>query len=107
RPETHQAHPAGMEALPLDQHRCDYSRVQLAGQVQVVTDQGIAVNPARPELYERFVQAGLPVTTIEKLRDRAERIAGKPESIKYGDKIVGVLMYRDNTVLDVIREVID
>lgn len=71
----------------------------------VVTDQGIAVNPARPELYEKFVAAGLPVTTIEKLRDRAERIVGTPEPIKYTDKIVGVLMYRDNTVIDVIRQV--
>ncbi|MBR3383246.1 MAG: citrate lyase subunit alpha [Clostridia bacterium] len=73
----------------------------------VVTDQGIAVNPARPELYERFVEAGLPVTTIEKLRERAERIVGTPEPIKYGEKIVGILMYRDNSVIDVIREVID
>ena len=71
----------------------------------VVTDQGMAVNPARPELYEKFVAAGLPVTTIEKLRDRAERIVGKPEPIKYTDKIVGVLMYRDNSVIDVIRQV--
>lgn len=71
----------------------------------LVTDQGIAVNPSRPELYERFVAAGLPVTTIEKLKARAERIVGKPEPISYTDKIVGVLMYRNNTVIDVIRQI--
>lgn len=73
----------------------------------VVTDQGLAVNPARPELYEKFVAAGLPVTTIEKLRDRAERIAGTPAPIEYTDRVVGVLLYRDNTVIDVIRQVKD
>ena len=73
----------------------------------VVTDQGIAINPNRPELYERFVAAGLPVTTIEKLRQRAERIAGTPAPIEYEDRIVGVLMYRDNSVIDVIRQVRD
>ena len=73
----------------------------------VVTDQGIAVNPNRPELQERLKNAGLPVFTIEKLKERAESIVGKPQPIKYKDKIVGLLMYRDNTVIDVIREVMD
>lgn len=71
----------------------------------LVTDQGIAVNPSRPELYERFVAAGLPVTTIEKLKARAENIVGRPEPISYTDKIVGVLMYRNNTVIDVIHQI--
>ena len=73
----------------------------------VVTDQGIAVNPRRPELAERLKAAGLPVTTIEKLKERAERIVGKPQPIKFKDKIVGLVMYRDNTVIDVIRQVED
>ena len=50
-------------------------------------------------------EAGLPVTTIEALRDRCERIVGKPEPIKYKDRIVGVVMYRDNTVIDVIHQI--
>lgn len=73
----------------------------------VVTDQGIAVNPNRPELAQRLTDAGLPVFTIEKLKERAETIVGKPEPIKYKEKIVGLLMYRDNSVIDVIREVED
>ena len=71
----------------------------------LVTDQGVAVNPNRPELRERLIAAGLPVTTIEKLKERAERIVGKPEPIRYEDRIVGVLMYRNNTVIDVIRQI--
>lgn len=71
----------------------------------VVTDQGIAVNPLRPEIRERLLKAGQPVTDIEHLQRRAERIVGTPEPIKYTDKIVGVVMYRDNTVVDVIRQI--
>ena len=71
----------------------------------LVTDQGVAVNPNRPELKEKLIAAGLPVTTIEKLKERAERIVGKPEPIQYTDRIVGVLMYRNNTVIDVIRQI--
>ncbi|MBR4435350.1 MAG: citrate lyase subunit alpha [Clostridia bacterium] len=71
----------------------------------LVTDQGVAVNPNRPELKEKLIAAGLPVTTIEKLKERAEKVVGKPEPIQYKDRIVGVLMYRNNTVIDVIRQI--
>ena len=71
----------------------------------LVTDQGVAVNPNRPELKEKLIAAGLPVTTIEKLKERAEKVVGKPEPIQYTDRIVGVLMYRNNTVIDVIRQI--
>lgn len=71
----------------------------------IVTDHGIAVNPKRPDLREKLVKAGLPVFDIEKLRKRAEEIVGVPDPIKYKDRVVGVVMYRDNTIIDVIREI--
>lgn len=71
----------------------------------VVTDQGVAVHPRREELRARLISAGLPVYGIEQLRERAERIAGVPEPIRYGEKIVGIVMYRDNTIIDVVRQV--
>jgi len=71
----------------------------------IVTDQGIAVNPARPDVKEKLEAAGISVTTIEKLRERCERIVGIPEPIKYKDKIVGISMYRDNTAIDLIRQI--
>ena len=71
----------------------------------VVTDQGLAVNPNRPEIKALLEEAGLSVTTIEALCDRCDRIVGKPEPIKYKDRIVGVVMYRDNTVIDVIHQI--
>lgn len=70
----------------------------------VVTDYGIAVNPLRQDLIENFKNAKLPLYTIEELKDMAEKITGKPEPIEFGDKIVGVVEYRDGTVIDIIRQ---
>ncbi len=71
----------------------------------LVTDQGVAVNPNRPLLERRLREAGIPLFTIEQLQQRAERLVGVPEPIRYTDRVVGVVMYRDNTVIDVIRQV--
>ncbi|HBC25885.1 MAG TPA: citrate lyase subunit alpha [Ruminococcaceae bacterium] len=73
----------------------------------LVTDQGVAVNPIRRDLIERLRKAGLPLCTIEELKDRAERLAGKPDPIPYLDKAVGIVTYRDGSVIDVIRQVRD
>jgi citrate lyase subunit alpha/citrate CoA-transferase len=71
----------------------------------VVTDRGIAVNPLRQDLLERFTNAKLPVFTIEELKEKAEKITGKPKPIEYEDKIVGIVEYRDGSIIDVIRQV--
>ena len=71
----------------------------------VVTEDGIAINPRRPELREKIEAAGLPVVEIAELRDKAYELAGKPNQLKYRDKIIGVVEYRDGTVLDTIRQV--
>lgn len=71
----------------------------------LVTDRGIAVNPKRQDLIERFKAAKLPVVTIEELREKAEKATGKPEKIEYTDKIVGLVEYRDGTIIDVIKQV--
>lgn len=71
----------------------------------LVTDQGIAVNPARPEIAARLKAAHLKVATIEELKARAEKVVGKPEPLPFGEKIVGIVTYRDGSVIDVIREI--
>ncbi len=71
----------------------------------VVTDYGITVNPRRQDLIDNFKAANLPLFTIEELKQKAEKLTGKPEPIEFGDKIVGVVEYRDGTVIDVIRQV--
>jgi citrate lyase subunit alpha/citrate CoA-transferase len=71
----------------------------------LVTDHGIAVNPKRPELAKRLLDAGLPVVGIEELHRRAIALTGEPEPLKFLDRIVGVIRYRDGTVIDVVRQV--
>ncbi|WP_330981936.1 MULTISPECIES: citrate lyase subunit alpha [Enterobacterales] len=71
----------------------------------LVTDHGIAVNPARPELAERLKAAGLNVVSIEGLRERAETLTGKPKAIEFTDRVIAVVRYRDGSVIDVVHQV--
>ena len=72
----------------------------------VVTDYGVAVNPARPDLLEALKEAGnIPLHTIEELRDMAYDIVGEPESVQFGDRVVGIIEGRDGTIMDVVRQV--
>lgn len=73
----------------------------------IVTEYGIAVNPRRPELAGRLRVAGLDVTEITALRDKALSIIGTPAALPFGDRVVGVVMNRDGNVLDVIRNIAD
>ncbi|MBD5204699.1 MAG: citrate lyase subunit alpha [Bacteroidales bacterium] len=71
----------------------------------IVTEYGIAVNPRRPELAERLKEAGLKVVDINWLRDKALSIIGNPAPLPFGDKVVGVVMNRDGSVMDVIKNI--
>jgi citrate lyase subunit alpha/citrate CoA-transferase len=71
----------------------------------LVTDHGIAVNPNRPEVKERFIEGGIEVTTIQALQERAEMLTGVPKPIEYLDNVVGYIRYRDGSVIDVIKQV--
>ncbi|MFD1804334.1 citrate lyase subunit alpha [Mixta tenebrionis] len=71
----------------------------------LVTDHGIAVNPARPEVKERLVAAGLAVIDIEALYQKSLVISGEPKPIEFTSRIVGVVRYRDGSVIDVVRQV--
>lgn len=71
----------------------------------LVTDHGIAVNPTRPELAERLQQAGLPVVTIDWLYQRALILTGAPKPIKFTDRVVAVVRYRDGSVIDVVHQI--
>lgn len=72
----------------------------------VVTQRGIAVNPKQKELKEKLLKAGLPVKDIEELKQIAEDIAGAPNKIQTGDKVVAKVLYRDGTLLDTIKNVL-
>ena len=70
----------------------------------IVTDYGIAVNPARPDLFEAAGKCGAPVYTIEQLRDIAYSIVGVPEQIRFDERVVGIVEARDGTIMDVVRK---
>ena len=71
----------------------------------LVTERGIAVNPARKDLIEKFRKAKLPMKNIRDLRNEAYDLTGIPEEPQFADKIIGLVEYRDGTIIDVIRGV--
>ncbi len=71
----------------------------------LVTDHGIAVNPARPEIRARLIAAGMNIVDIDALYARAISLSGIPKPIEFTDKIVGVIRYRDGRVIDTVRQV--
>ena len=71
----------------------------------LVTQGGIAVNPARADLRERLVAAGLPIVDIGALKEKTEAITGKPARVTHGDRVVAEVIYRDGTLLDRIYNV--
>ncbi|MFX0095274.1 MAG: citrate lyase subunit alpha [Candidatus Hodarchaeota archaeon] len=70
----------------------------------IVTNDGIAVNPRRPKLKQRLIDASLPVEDIRALRDKAYSQAS-PLEPEFTDDIVSLVEWRDGTILDVIRKV--
>ncbi|OHD23006.1 MAG: citrate lyase subunit alpha [Spirochaetes bacterium GWB1_59_5] len=70
-----------------------------------VTDRGTAVNPRRPDLAAALRAAGVEVRDIRELRELARSIVGEPDPVEYGKRVVGLVEYRDGTIIDAIREV--
>lgn len=69
----------------------------------LVTQRGIAVNPGKPELKQRLLDAHLPVMEIEALKDAAQKLTGKPRPARSGERVVANVLYRDGTPIDTIR----
>ena len=69
----------------------------------LVTQYGIAVNPARNDLKERFLECGLPVTDIQKLYETAVHYTGEPEYPENrNEKVIAKVLYRNGKVIDSI-----
>lgn len=73
----------------------------------LVTDYGIAVNPARRDLTEALERAGIELTAIGALKEKAYSLVGRPENLEFHDKIVAIIEARDGTILDVVRQIKD
>lgn len=72
----------------------------------IVTDKGIAINPRRTDLIEKLKDSGLPIVDIHELLRMGEELGAANDYPNIGDRIVGVVEYRDGTVIDVVRQVL-
>jgi len=72
----------------------------------IVTERGIAVNPRRQDLRERFASAGLPVREIGEIKKDADRLIRPPSRPVFGDEVIALIEWRDGTAIDVVRKVI-
>lgn len=72
----------------------------------LVTEIGIAIHPNRTDLMEIFSKnSTVPIYSIEELQAKAESIVGTPEPLKFEDKVVALIEYRDGSLLDVVRKI--
>lgn len=66
----------------------------------LVTQRGIAVNPAKAELKSRLKEGGLPVFAIEELKTMAEQYTGIPQPNRPFGRVVADVEYRDGSIKD-------
>ena len=71
----------------------------------VVTDYGIAVNPARQDIIQWLDEAGIKHVSIQWLQEKAYSLVGTPDDLQWEDNVVAVLEARDGTILDVVRQI--
>lgn len=68
----------------------------------LVTERGIAVNPKRVDLLEKLKNSKLPIKTIDELYELAHHITGEPNKLTMSKEVIGVVEYRDGTVIDTL-----
>lgn len=91
--------------LPVIKNRVDVIATPGTTIDVLVTERGIAVNPLRQDLIEKFKENGLNVMTIQELKAIADNFMGEPKEINKKDRIIGYSEYRDGSILDEIHEV--
>lgn len=72
----------------------------------LVTEYGVAINPKHQELIAKLQKnTNLKVRTIEELYDIALSLTNKPKSLELSAEKVGILEYRDGTLLDYLYKI--
>ena len=73
----------------------------------IVTEYGITINPRRADLLEAVKSIkDVPVISMDELADKAAAMAGPMEPVETTDRIIGVVEWRDGTVIDVVRQLV-
>ncbi|HBP25375.1 MAG TPA: hypothetical protein DD618_00255 [Acholeplasmatales bacterium] len=71
----------------------------------LVTERGIAINPRRTDLLEKLKDSKLKIMGIADLLELSHRITMEPMAFKHGQKIIGVVKYRDGSIIDSLYQV--
>jgi len=94
--------PLARARLPIVVERCTTITTPGKNVDVLVTERGIAVNPSQAELIARLKEARLPLYSIEDLRAMALNMTGTPKQLSVSDKLVGIVEYRDGSIIDSI-----
>jgi citrate lyase subunit alpha/citrate CoA-transferase len=71
----------------------------------IVTERGIAINPLRKDLIDAVKGSKLAIKSIEELKQEAERICGKAQSVQFDEQIVAAIKWVDGTLIDSVRKI--
>ncbi|MGC9315299.1 MAG: citrate lyase subunit alpha, partial [bacterium] len=73
----------------------------------IVTELGISINPLREDLVEHFKGSSLPIRDIRDIKKEVDGICGgQPIPPKLGDRTIALIEYRDGTIIDTVKEVL-
>ncbi|MDL2297656.1 citrate lyase subunit alpha [Synergistaceae bacterium OttesenSCG-928-D05] len=71
----------------------------------IVTEYGITINPRRKDLLDACAEVkGLPLVSMEELSARAKKMSGPTDPVETEDRIIGVIEWRDGTVIDTVKQ---
>lgn len=70
----------------------------------IVTERGIAINPKRVDLLEKLKNSRLSIMSITDLYKTALSYTGIPEVRKKKERVIGVVRYRDQTIIDTLYQ---
>jgi citrate lyase subunit alpha/citrate CoA-transferase len=71
----------------------------------IVTERGLAVNPAREDLKDRFLAAGLPVRELADIKAEVDAMIQPIRRPVCGDEVIAAIEWRDGSIIDVVRKV--
>ncbi len=70
-----------------------------------VCERGIAVNPLRKDLIDQLNRKKVPIFTMKELLEEAHWVTGVPKKLPKNTKRIGVVEYRDGTIIDSLYQV--
>ena len=71
----------------------------------LVTERGIAINPRRVDLLEKLENSKLNIVTMKELLEKSIAITGVPKVKQKSEQVIGVVRYRDGSIIDSIYQV--